>query len=284
MNDQHGEIRIGMGQIAVEQGNIEANMNRAHGAIKQAAQLGVDIVVLPECSDLGWTFEDAPRLAAPIPGKISDMLAAWALEHRIHVVAGLTERDGERTYNAAVLIDAEGKLLLKHRKINELDIAHHVYSQGDRLGVADTRFGMVGIDICADNFPSSLVFGHALARMGARLILSPSAWAVDATHDNKRQPYGKMWKKAYSTLAKLYDVYVIGVSNVGWITSGPWKGKKCIGNSIAVGPGGKLIAQAPYGVDADAEAMIVVPVTPVELKLWGTEFPRYLKKKGYHGI
>ncbi len=276
------DITVGMAQLLVEGGNVEANMSRAKGKIAEAAKSGMSIVVLPECMDLGWTFDDAAQFAKPIPGERSDLLATWARECGIHVVAGLTERDGDRTYNSAILIDDKGKLLLKHRKINELDIAHHLYSQGDRLGVADTRFGKVGIDICADNFPSSLVLGHALARMGARIILSPSAWAVDANDDNKRHPYGGMWKKAYSTLAKLYDLYVIGVSNVGWITSGPWKGRKCIGNSIAIGPGGKSLAQGPYGVDA--EALIPVSVQPLELKAWGTEFPRILKKRGYSGI
>ncbi|MEX2683043.1 MAG: carbon-nitrogen hydrolase family protein [Candidatus Sigynarchaeota archaeon] len=276
------EVNIGMAQILVEGGNAEANLSRARSKIAEGAKAGADIILLPECLDLGWTFEDAPRLARPIPGERSDILATWAKEYHVHVVAGLTERDGKTTYNSAVLIDDQGKLLLKHRKINELDIAHHLYGQGNHLNVAETRFGRIGIDICADNFPSSLVLGHALARMGARIILSPSAWAVDADHDNKRHPYGAMWKKAYGTLAKLYDLYVIGVSNVGWITSGPWKGRKCIGNSIAIGPGGRLIAQAPYGVDA--EALIMVRVQVIELKSWGTEFPRLLKKKGYRGI
>ncbi|NMC08617.1 MAG: carbon-nitrogen hydrolase family protein [Candidatus Lokiarchaeota archaeon] len=276
------DMIICMAQILVEGGNVDANMARAKARIVEAAKANASIVVLPECMDLGWTFEDAPRLARPIPGERSDMLAAWAKEHRIHVVAGLTERDGDRIYNSAILIDDKGELLLKHRKINELDIAHHLYALGDRMGVADTRFGKIGIDICADNFPSSLVLGHALARMGARIILSPSAWAVDANHDNKRHPYGGMWKRVYSTLAKLYDLYVIGVSNVGWITSGPWKGKKCIGNSIAVGPGGKLLAHGPHGVDA--EALVIVHVRPVELKTWGTGFSRFLSKKGYRGI
>ena len=34
--------------------------------------------------------------------------------------------------------------------------------------------------------------GHALGRMGARLLLSPCAWAVDADHDNAREPYGEL--------------------------------------------------------------------------------------------
>ena len=78
--------------------------------------------------------------------------------------------------------------------------------------------------------------------MGAQLILSPSAWAVDADHDNAREPYGKLWLDAYAELARLYDVTVVGVSNVGWLTAGPWAGRKCIGCSLAVGPGGSVLA------------------------------------------
>ena len=83
--------------------------------------------------------------------------------------------------------------------------------------------------------------------MGAQVILSPSAWAVDADHDNARDPYGKLWRDSYTELARLYDVTVIGVSNVGPITGGPWAGRKCIGCSLAVGPGGEVLAEGPYG-------------------------------------
>ena len=100
------------------------------------------------------------------------------------VAAGLVERAGDRLYNAAVLIAPAGEILLHHRKINELDIALDLYSVGDRLGVVETELGTLGLAICADNFGSSLAIAHVLARMGAQVILSPSAWAVDADHDN----------------------------------------------------------------------------------------------------
>jgi len=105
-------------------------------------------------------------------------------------------------------------------KSTSLDIALDLYSTGESLAVTRTPAGTIGVDICADNFPDSLVPGHALAR--------------------------------------LHEITVIGVSNVGWLTDGPWKGRKCIGCSLAVGPGGEVLAQGPYG--EDAEALIVVPV------------------------
>lgn len=252
-------VRVGMGQMLVEGGKPEANLTRAVRMIEEAGRRGYDVVVLPECLDLGWTHPSARDLAQPLPGPHSDRLAEAARRAGIHVVAGLVERDGDRLYNAAALISPEEDLLLKHRKINELDIAHDLYSLGDRLGVADTPFGRVGVTICADNFPGTLAFGESLARMGATFLLSPCAWAVDADHDNGSEPYGGLWKGAYSTLAEKFPITVVGVSNVGWMTGGPWEGRKCIGCSLAVGPGGEILAEGPYG--EAAEALLRIDVT-----------------------
>src|SRR5262249_37770375 len=122
--------------------------------------------------------------AQPIPGRHAERLAQAAREHAVYVAAGLVERAGDRLYNAAVLLGPGGNVLLHHRKINELDIALDLYAVGDRLGVVETELGTLGLAVCADNFGSSLAIAHVLARMGAQLILSPSAWAVDADHDN----------------------------------------------------------------------------------------------------
>ena len=159
-----------------------------------------------------------------------------------------------------MLIDPRGEILLVHRKINELDIAHDLYAIGDRLAVAHTELGTLGVSICADNFPNSLAIGHVLARMGAQLLLSPSAWAVDADYDHAAVPYGERWRRAYGELGRLYDLPVIGVSNVGWLTDGPWKGRRAIGCSLATNHRGEILAEGPFG--EAAKAVLVVEVEP----------------------
>jgi predicted amidohydrolase len=273
-------IHLGMAQTLVEGGRPEANLDRAVDAVSRAGVLGCRVVVLPECLDLGWTHPSARDLAQPIPGPHFDRLAAAARSAKVYVAAGLVERAGPRLFNAAVLIGPKGDLLLHHRKINELDIAHDVYSIGDRLGVVETELGTFGLNICADNFSDSLAISHVLARMGAQVILSPSAWAVDADHDNVRQPYGKLWLDSYSELARLYDVTVVGVSNVGWLTGGPWKGRKCIGCSLVVGPEG-VLALGPYG--ESAEAVTVVEIEPRPPIARGTRVAEALRARGYQG-
>src|SRR5262245_48659031 len=274
-------FRVGMAQTLVEGGRAQANLGRAVDAVRRAAGRGCKLVVLPECLDLGWTHPSARNLAQPIPGPHADSLAQAAREYKIHVAAGLVERAGDRLYNAAVLIGPGGDVLLHHRKVNELDIALDLYAVGDRLGVVETELGTLGLAICADNFGNSLALGHVLARMGAQILLSPSAWAVDADHDNAREPYGQLWRDSYTELARLYDLTVLGVSNVGWITGGPWQGKQCIGCSLAVGPGGAILAQGPYG--AAAEALVCVEIQPRLPVARGTGFAAALQARGYYG-
>ena len=274
-------FRLGMAQTLVEGGRPAANLDRAVAAIRQAADLGCRVVVLPECLDLGWTHPSARELAQPVPGPHFDRLARAAREAGVYVAAGLVERAGSRLFNAAVLIGPAGDLLLHHRKVNELDIALDLYSVGDRVGVAHTPLGTFGLNVCADNFADSLAIGHVLCRMGAQVILSPSAWAVDADHDNARDPYGRLWLDAYTELARLYDVTVVGVSNVGWMTGGPWAGRKCIGSSLAVGPGGTVLARGPYG--EAAEAVVCVDVEPRPPVARGTRVAEALRARGYAG-
>lgn len=277
----HPHLILAMGQMHVEGGQVEQNLAQATRMINTAAEQGCHLIVLPECLDLGWTDPSARELAQPIPGPHSDPLCRAAQAANIYVVAGLTEREGVDIYNAAILISPDGSILAKHRKINVMDIAQDLYCTGDSLAVTKTPLGTIGLNICADNFPSSLALGHSLARMGAQILLSPSAWAMPPEHDNLREPYGALWKESYTTLAKLYDLTVIGVSNVGRLRGGPWRGYKCIGCSLAVGPGGKILAEGPYGEAAESLIVIDVAISPPQIT--GTEIAGMLAQKGYTG-
>ena len=247
-------LRIGMAQLLVLGGRPVENLARAVGMIQRAAQAGCGAVVLPECLDFGWTDPSGRQGAQPIPGEHSEQLISAARDYRIWVAAGLVERDGDRRFNTAVLVSPQGEIVLKHRKVNELALAHDLYSLGTGIAVADTELGRVGLAVCADNYPDSPEIGGALGRMGCRLLLSPCAWAVDGDHDNAVKRYGKIWREAYQALTTRFPMTVIAVSSVGRITGGPWTGRKCVGCSLAYGPGGVVLAEGP----ADEEGLLVV--------------------------
>ena len=256
-------FKLAMAQMLVEGGHQAANLERAEKRIADAAAAGAQVVVLPEALNHGWTHPFANTEVDTIPdGESCARLRAAAGTHRIHVCAGLVEREGERIFNSAVLIGPTGEILLLHRKLNELEIGHPFYAQGDRLGVAHTALGTIGVMICADAFAHGQVVSRTLGLMGADIILSPSAWAVPADHDNAREPYGQLWLDNYGPVARDFHLWIAGVSNVGPITAGPWQGRKCIGCSLLVGPDGTQVLMGPYGEQAETLLMADIRLVP----------------------
>ncbi len=252
---------LALAQMRVEGGCPAANLERAVARIREAAAGGAQVVLLPEALDLGWTHPSARTDAEPIPeGKPCLQLREAAARHGVFVCAGLTERARNRVYNAAMLINAAGEVILHHRKLNELEIGHACYALGDRLGLTDTPWGRVGLMICADAFARGQVVSRTLGLMGAEVILSPCAWAVPADHNHTREPYGQLWRDNYGPVARDFALWIAGCSNVGWITGGPWAGRRCIGCSLVMGPDGQQVVQGPYG--EAAEQVLYVEVEP----------------------
>ena len=245
-------LKLAMAQMLVEGGEKQKNLNNAVARIEEAAKNKADIILLPEAMDLGWTHSVAKTEAESIPGGSNfQILADAAKKNKIYVCAGIIEKDGNRTFNAAVLIDRKGSLILKHRKINELDIAHDLYDQGDRINVCETEFGTIGLLICADASSKDYILPRSMGYLGADLILLPCSWAVKPDHDNTKDPYGGMWHNSFNAVCKEFNLNIASVSNVGKIVDGPWKDWNCIGNSIFTGNGGKDVTVLPYGLTAD---------------------------------
>jgi predicted amidohydrolase len=270
------KLKIGMGQLLVEGGEPDRNFERAGRMVAEAALLGCDIILLPECMDLAWTHPSCFNEAEEIPGIFSDKVVRLAKENNIHICCGLTEHDGNLVYNAAILVDDSGDILLKYRKINVLDVALEMYQPGQSLSVIDTRFGKIGINICSDNYHDALDIGYVLGRMGAQIILSPSSWTVDYSINEESNPYGDKWLRPYQTLADLFNLVIVGATSVGTIVGGPYEGKKMVGCSLAVGPQ-KIIAKSSYN-EFSGELFVAVFDVP-EPKFKGTEIGAMLSSQ-----
>lgn len=256
-DDRPCPFQLALVQLLVEPASREANLARALHHIGVAAGRGADVVLLPEALPLGWMDATTGDLADAIPdGPTCLAFREAARRAGVYVCTGLVERAGSQVFNAAVLIDPRGDVLLHHRKLHELEIARHLYGRGDRLGVAQTPWGRMGLMICADAFADGLVVSRTLALMGADIILSPCAWAVPPGHDNVAEPYGQLWRDCYGTVAREHGLWIAGASNVGPIAAGAWRGHACIGCSLVVGPTGEPVLQGPYG--AGAETVLTV--------------------------
>jgi predicted amidohydrolase len=271
-------FKLAVAQMRVVGGALDVNLEHAGEMIEEAAEQGAQVVLLPEAMDLGWTDPSALTMAEPVPGgKSAQLLISMAKKHQIYICSGLIEKDGENVYNSAVLVNPMGKVILLHRKINELDIGHPYYALGQSLQVVPTDLGNIGVMICADASTGEQEISRVLSYMGADVILSPSAWAVPADHNNIDNPYGGTWWRAYKPVAKDFRVWIASCSNVGWLTGGPWQGWKAIGCSMVIGPGGEEIMNAPYGDNADT--ILYVDIKPEPRPGQGTTWHNYWKQQ-----
>jgi predicted amidohydrolase len=271
-------FKLAVAQMRVVGGALDVNLEHAGEMIEEAAEQGAQVVLLPEAMDLGWTDPSALTMAEPVPGgKSAQLLISMAKKHQIYICSGLIEKDGENVYNSAVLVNPMGEVILLHRKINELDIGHPYYALGQSLQVVPTDLGNIGVMICADASTGEQEISRVLSYMGADVILSPSAWAVPADHNNIDNPYGGTWWRAYKPVAKDFRVWIASCSNVGWLTGGPWQGWKAIGCSMVIGPGGEEIMNAPYGDNADT--ILYVDIKPEPRPGQGTTWHNYWKQQ-----
>lgn len=142
--------------------------------LEEAAKQKADLVVLPEtitATGNGLSYLDA---AEPIPGPASSYFSEQAANHKLHVVAGLVEREGHLIYNTAVLLGPDGTLIGKYRKVTlpRTEIEAGV-TPGSEYPVFTTSLGRIGMMICYDGFfPEP---ARQLAINGAEIIAFPVA-------------------------------------------------------------------------------------------------------------
>ncbi|HZE96477.1 MAG TPA: carbon-nitrogen hydrolase family protein [Planctomycetota bacterium] len=233
-------LKVGLGQIPVTMGDKAANVKELFHAVDEAAKADCDVLVLPECSLAGWLSPSARDSAESIPGPLTHRFVEAARRHGMAMVVGLEERETTRVYDSAVFIDRHGDILARHRKINELEIGLEVYSRGSALNVFGFEGRRAALNICADSWTPLLT--DALYEMGARILFSPCAWAVE--------PGGEAtniaWiRETYRQRAAGKELYIVSANGVGQVSEGPWKGRVLQGNSLVTGPGGESLLKGP---------------------------------------
>ena len=230
-------IKAAICQIFCLDGDRRGNFIRIESAVREAKDAGASIACFPETAILGWVNPDAHKRACPIPGEDSDKLCGLAKDFDLHLCAGLAEREGRRLYDSAVLISNEGDILLKHRKMNLLtELMNPPYTPGKNLDVVETKFGKIGLLVCADTHDNKIL--KRMAALMPDLLIIPYGYAAA----EKEWPgHGKELEKVVVNTAKKTGAFVIGTNLVGEITNGPWKGRIYGGQSVAVDRAGGVM-------------------------------------------
>lgn len=251
-------VRVAVCQILAIDGDREGNFRRVEYALEDARASHADIAAFPESVILGWENPDAHRIATPIPGADSDRIAALARKYGMMISIGLDEKDGEKLYDSAILVDKSGKILWKHRKLNVLAwLMDPPYSEGqqDGIGVVETEFGRIGLVICADTFEDRIA--KRIEKLAPDLMLVPYGWAAPV---DKWPAHAKELETLVVRRAAQWKCPVVGTDVIGQMMHGPWKGQTYGGASVVMDASGKVLHVLR---DRDVEVRTVaVELTP----------------------
>ncbi|GAB4373841.1 MAG: carbon-nitrogen hydrolase family protein [Calditrichia bacterium] len=254
--------RIAAAQTSPQFLDKTRSIQKACDLIHEAAKKGAKLVVFPEVfipgyPDWIWVVPNSQaallndlyvRLienSVAIPDAATEQLCQAAKKAKIHVVMGLHERNREASnyslYNTMLVIDDQGNIVGKHRKLIPTGGERLVWAMGDgsTLQVFDTVLGKLGGLICWENYMP--LARQAMYAEGAQILLAP-------TWDKSEN-----WLNSLRHIAREGGLFVVGCCSAIRMEDIPDElefksyypeGKEWIntGNSCIINPRGEFIA------------------------------------------
>jgi len=230
-----------MAQISPLLGDLERNVSLHLEQIEAARRQHADLIVFPELSLTGYFVRDmVPDVALdPAGPEIRPLIEAAGPSA---LVVGLVEESPQhRFYNAALYAEG-GQIVHVHRKVYlptyGLFDEQRYFAAGERIEAFDTaRFGRVGILICEDFWHLSAAAIMQAEEVDMLICIANSpARGVDGPKIRTAETYEQLSR----AFAHLLGAVIILVNRVGF------EDGLCFwGGSMAVGPDGRIISQAP---------------------------------------
>lgn len=238
-------------RVAILQG-LDAAVDKAEALARleaaafDAASQGAGLLVAPEMYLTGYNIgpDAVGQMAEAVDGPSAQAAGRIARSAGIALIYGYPERGADgAVYNAAMVIDADGTLLLNHRKCHLFGaLDRDAFSAGQDLAPVVTIGGVkVGVLICYDvEFPESV---RRLTLAGADLIAVPTALM---------QPFDVIAKIVVPARAFENHVFVAYANRSGSEAELTYVGLSCI-----VAPDGIDLARAGRG-----EELIIATIDP----------------------
>lgn len=199
-------MKIGCIQLNVGFGKVDANFERAEKFIREAANKGAEIIVLPEMWNTGYALEKLEELADVDGARSQSFLSNLARELGVHIVGGsVAIKRGDKFFNTMYIFNKQGELAGEYSKAHLFRLMdEHLYLEaGDKMN----RFTLGELEaagvICYDiRFPEWLR-AHALE--GAKALFVPAQWPT---------PRIDHWKTLLQARAIENQCFVIAVNRI----------------------------------------------------------------------
>ena len=232
------QLRLGLCQLRTEIGTDET-MQKAAAMVRQAAEKGAQIVVLPEM--FSTPYASAYFKAALKRGhrEAAAAMSAWAKDNGVLLIGGsVPEVEDGRLYNTCFVFDEEGRQIARHRKVHlfEVDLPGMRFSErvnfteGTEITTFPTRWGTMGAAICFDiRFPELF---RAMAVRGAKMVFLPAQFNMVTGPAH--------WELSLRARAVDNEMFMVACS------AARYKGfqYECWGHSLVADPYGQILAEA----------------------------------------
>ena len=261
------------------------NMQYAIEAITEAAAKGAQIVCLQELfrSRYFCQTEDAElfSLAETIPGPSTEALCKLAAKLEIVIIVPLFEKRTEGIYhNTAVVIDADGSIVGKYRKMHIPDdpcfYEKFYFTPGDSgFKSFPTRYGRVGVLICWDQwFPEA---ARLTALSGAQFLFYPTAIGFQQADADQVNQQMAAWETVQKGHAIANGVFLAAANRVGTEDA-----LKFWGRSFICNPFGEVLVQA----DGNSPEILIAEcdLSQIETTRQSWPFLRDRRVDAYQGI
>ena len=258
------ELRIGFLQQH-NTADTKDNILRLGEGITDLAKRGAKLIVLQELHNTLYFCQtedvDLFDLAEPIPGPSTTFYCELAKKLGVVIVVSLFEKRAPGLYhNTAVVIESNGKIVGKYRKMHIPDDPAYYekfyFTPGDMgFHPIQTSVGKLGVLVCWDQwYPEA---ARLMAMQGAEMLIYPTAIGyADNDTPEEQQRQRMAWQTVMRGHAVANGLPVIAVNRVGFEPdpSGQTAGIQFWGTSFVAGPQGEII----YEASTDDEESIVV--------------------------
>lgn len=261
-----------LGPIARSEGRAEV-VERLVALMRQAKTHGCDLVVFPELALTTffprWFMEDQAEIDTfferSMPGLETQPLFDAARELGVGFYIGyaeLADQDGRtRHFNTSVLVDKQGEIVNKYRKIHLPGHAEHEASRpfqhlekryfetGD-LGWPVVRAfgGLMGMCICNDRrWPETY---RVMGLQGVEMVMV----GYNTPRHNPPSPEHDRLSDFHNHLVMQSAAYQNGTWVIGVAKAGVEEGCELIGGSVIVAPSGEIVARCVTSDDELAVA------------------------------
>ncbi|MFH1476782.1 MAG: carbon-nitrogen hydrolase family protein [Verrucomicrobiota bacterium] len=254
-------------RVVLVQNSAGADVERSLAGIERRLRRApaCDLIALPEVFAIRGRDADYRAAAERLPGTVARRLMALAARRRVWILAGsVIERCRGKIYNTSVLINRQGRITARYRKIHlfaanlengQVVRESDIYAAGVQPVMAEIEGWRCGLAICYDlRFPELFRY---YSRHGAMLFFVPSNFTQKTGKDH--------WETLVRARAIENQAFVVAPNQCG---VNPRTGIASHGHSLVVGPWGDMLAVA-----GGKETILTVMLQPGELRKTRARIP-----------